>query len=85
MNGKEFYEAYSPLGIFNKEHSGDPDDCARCFHCLSQYKTTIGLPITMSYMVVCQDCGNKRCPKSTHHDNECTGSNELGQAGSRYA
>lgn len=36
-------------------------------------------------MTVCQTCGNKRCPKATHHDYECTGSNEPGQAGSVYA
>lgn len=34
--------------------------------------------------IVCPTCGNKRCPKATHHDNECTGSNEPGQEGSRY-
>lgn len=36
------------------------------------------------YMIVCPECGNKRCPKSTHHDNDCTGSNEPNQLGSRY-
>jgi hypothetical protein len=35
--------------------------------------------------VVCPDCGNKRCPKATYHDNACTKSNEPGQPGSRYA
>lgn len=35
-------------------------------------------------MNLCPDCGNKRCPKATFHDNECTGSNEPGQAGSDY-
>lgn len=34
--------------------------------------------------IVCPDCGNKRCPKATHHDNACTGSNEMGQPGSVY-
>ena len=29
-------------------------------------------------------CGNKRCPCAAHHDNECTNSNEPGQAGSLY-
>lgn len=36
------------------------------------------------FMIVCPDCGNKRCPKATHHANECSGSNEPGQTGSRY-
>lgn len=35
-------------------------------------------------MALCPDCGNKRCPKATHHDNACTGSNEPGQKGSSW-
>lgn len=35
-------------------------------------------------MVLCPDCGNKRCPKATNHMLECSGSNEPGQKGSRY-
>jgi hypothetical protein len=34
--------------------------------------------------IVCQVCGNKRCPKATDHELACTGSNEPGQAGSFY-
>lgn len=30
------------------------------------------------------ECGNKRCPKSTWHENACTGSNEVGQPGSAW-
>lgn len=36
-------------------------------------------------MVICPDCGNKRCPKATFHVNLCTKSNEPGQKGSVYA
>jgi hypothetical protein len=39
----------------------------------------------MSYMILCPECGNKRCPKSTDCSLSCTGSNEPGQSGSRYA
>lgn len=35
-------------------------------------------------MVLCAQCGAKRCPHATHHDNPCTNSNEPGQKGSRY-
>lgn len=35
-------------------------------------------------MWVCPTCGNKRCPKASHHGNTCTGSNEPGQIGSVY-
>ena len=35
-------------------------------------------------MVLCPDCGAKRCPKATNHMLECTNSNEPGQEGSIY-
>lgn len=37
------------------------------------------------HMVVCPDCGNKRCPKANDHRNACTNSNDTGQPGSAYA
>jgi hypothetical protein len=36
------------------------------------------------YMRLCPSCGNKRCPKATDHNNECTDSNEPNQEGSIY-
>ncbi len=38
----------------------------------------------MRRMNLCPDCGNKRCPRSAHHDRACSGSNEPGQVGSNY-
>lgn len=35
-------------------------------------------------MFLCIDCGNKRCPKATNHNNLCSNSNEPGQFGSVY-
>lgn len=35
--------------------------------------------------VVCSICGNKRCPKATDCNLECTGSNDVGQPGSIYS
>ena len=35
-------------------------------------------------MILCPECGNKRCPKATHHELPCTNSNEPGQPGSIY-
>lgn len=35
-------------------------------------------------MIVCPTCGNKRCPKATHHSHACTASNAPGQPGSSY-
>lgn len=36
-------------------------------------------------MIICETCGNKRCPHATDHEEECTGSNEPGQEGSWYS
>lgn len=36
------------------------------------------------YMILCPECGNKRCPKASDHRLECTASNEPGQHGSVY-
>ena len=43
-------------------------------------------PVTLDdmRMVLCPDCGNKRCQKANNHRNVCTGSNEPGQPGSAY-
>lgn len=35
--------------------------------------------------VVCDFCGNKRCPRASDHNNACTNSNEPGQSRSVYA
>lgn len=35
-------------------------------------------------MILCPECGNKRCPKASDHRLDCTGSNEPGQPGSIY-
>lgn len=48
-----------------------------CFDCSTDERR-------MTTFIVCGTCGNKRCPHATNHKNECTGSNEPGQKGSRY-
>jgi hypothetical protein len=35
-------------------------------------------------MIVCTACGNKRCPRASDHELNCTGSNDIGQPGSVY-
>lgn len=37
------------------------------------------------FMILCSECGNKRCPHATDHEEDCTGSNAPGQPGSSYA
>jgi len=36
-------------------------------------------PVFATHMIVCPDCGNKRCPKAYNTVMRCTGSNALGQ------
>ena len=56
-----------------------------CYKCQEMViDPTTFMPATMSRMIVCSTCGNKRCPHSTDHTLECTNSNEVGQEGSRY-
>jgi hypothetical protein len=51
-------------------------NCGRCIDCRGDRP--------LGPMVLCPECGNKRCPKASHHGNDCTGSNEPGQEGSVY-
>ena len=41
-------------------------------------------PLSMTKMILCSQCGNKRCPKASDHRLSCTGSNEPDQPGSIY-
>lgn len=43
-----------------------PFPYACCWACTPDYQ----------FMLVCQKCGNKRCPHASDHRNECIGSNE---------
>jgi hypothetical protein len=56
-----------------------------CYNCNKDRLDESGrLPYTMTRMIVCPTCGNKRCPHSTDHNMACTNSNDPGQPGSRY-
>jgi hypothetical protein len=55
-----------------------------CYRCLNQIKDERGWPVTSYTFIVCPDCGNKRCPRATDHNLECTNSNDSGQEGSIY-
>lgn len=60
-------------------------DC-RCRRCIRERGDMIhGLPREMAEFIVCQQCGNKRCPYANDHRHACTGSNAPGQPGSAYA
>jgi hypothetical protein len=61
-------------------------DCMVCDNERREFQKSngAGLAALSSRMILCADCGNKRCPKATDHRNACTGSNEPGQEGSYY-
>lgn len=58
-------------------------DCG-CYECVKDRIDESGLPTVACRMIVCPECGNKRCPRATDHRLECTKSNDPGQPGSRY-
>ena len=60
--------------IFGKKIGGNYD-CHRCF------KENNAM---VDRMILCPECGNKRCPRASDHRQQCTGSNEPGQPGSVY-
>jgi len=49
-----------------------------------EFLPKVELPWSSTIMILCPDCGNKRCPHATDHRHACTNSNEPGQAGSVY-
>jgi len=68
------------------------DNCGVCYECLYEIDASRDIktnPYGMigevwGRMIVCTECGNKRCPKATSHKEQCTKSNDPGQQGSRY-
>lgn len=62
-------------------------NCGQCHACLAGKEEVIngyGFPVAMLRMIVCETCGNKRCPHATDCQFDCTNSNEPGQPGSVY-
>jgi len=69
--------------IFGKKKQ-DKYQCY-CYNCNKDRMDESGrIPYVMTRMILCPECGNKRCPHSTDHNLACTNSNDPGQPGSRY-
>ena len=47
-------------------------DCEKCRSDAKAMRT---------YMILCPNCGNKRCPKAEDHRMKCTRSNDTNQVG----
>ncbi len=62
------------------------DGNCNCRWCLRERnaRDESGLPIEAVRMILCPECGNKRCPHASDHSYACTRSNDPGQAGSVY-
>ena len=58
----------------------NPKDVSYCCH--KCFKESGGQ--VLDRMILCGECGNKRCPKATDHGQKCTGSNAPNQQGSIY-
>lgn len=62
-----------------------PPECL-CHACIKEHDIrSPSMPyaaLSVSIMIVCEICGNKRCPHANDHRNECTRSNEPNQVGS---
>lgn len=64
----------------------DGEMCNHCWACDAALASPWEAPgSSFPFMPSCPTCGNKRCPRATDHRNECSGSNEAGQEGSRFA
>ena len=63
-------------------------ECIKCVDARQTEALVLGDLDAWARMVImmslCPVCGNKRCPKASNHELECTGSNEPGQEWSVY-
>lgn len=75
----------------NSPAAGIKMPCGQCSKCLDASGEMVELfagvfrPVAGTRMVLCQLCGNKRCPHAADCTLACTDSNEPGQPGSNYA
>lgn len=60
-------------------------DCLTCEEADSTFIAQTTCRLVARRFTACPECGNKRCPKTTHHDLPCGNSNEPGQHGSIYS
>ena len=42
-------------------------NCKNCHECLQGVYDEYGFPVVITKMIICSECGNKRCPKATNH------------------
>lgn len=63
----------------------DKCGCRKCWRARRDEEINMTIAESLNHpFIVCDHCGNKRCPHAADHELECTGSNEPGQPGSDY-
>lgn len=76
-----------PENPWNTPWSAEEPGLCGCWSCVNDRAEEMegfqGFLYTQRF-IVCEHCGNKRCPHATAHILDCTGSNEPNQPGSRY-
>lgn len=80
LYGNDLYMT-NPPGVFAFWTAGEACHCRKCADELGRMierSPDIGWWVGPG-MIVCPDCGNKRCPQAADHQFWCTGSNEPGQ------
>jgi hypothetical protein len=68
-----------------------PLDGCGCHYCHTEWRNVMDdldpdgwMTRFRAFMILCDTCGAKRCPRATYHGHECTHSNEPGQPLSVY-
>ena len=75
----------SGFPVFTAPPSKQEPVACECHRCIKENDLREGaFPLSATRMILCPECGNKRCPKASDHRLACTGSNEPGQEGSIY-
>jgi hypothetical protein len=82
------FAALPPNAVSGRAITAAAEEAFGCRVCCETCWEKEHKPDTREYlcrpMFLCPTCGNKRCPKSTNHDLDCSGSNDVGQAGSSW-
>lgn len=58
-----------------------PCDCRQCLRDRDEHRVIAGVkyPAEMMWMIVCEECGDKRCPHAADHRHPCTGVAAIGE------
>ncbi len=86
LRGRVVVDCWDVRGAAVTEETRAHCSCRACCRARKDgfWSGAIFVPREATEMLLCPDCGYKRCPHATSHKLACTGSNEPGQHGSAY-